>query len=217
MSQRILLADDHKILREGIRALLESQPGLTVVGEADNGRTAVAMAKELMPDVVVLDIGMPELNGVEAARRMIHENPRLRIIALSMHSDRRFVSEMLKAGASAYLLKDGAFEELVEAIGAVIAGNVYLSPGIAGVVVDDYVSQIGDPVRTAFGVLSSREREVLQLMSEGLATKQIASSLRVSVKTVETHRRQIMEKLDLHSVAELTKYAIREGLTTVER
>jgi DNA-binding NarL/FixJ family response regulator len=217
MSQRILLADDHKILREGIRALLESQPGLTVVGEADNGRTAVAMAKELMPDVVVLDIGMPELNGVEAARRMIHENPRLRIIALSMHSDRRFVSEMLKAGASAYLLKDGAFEELVEAIQAVTAGNVYLSPGIAGVVVDDYVSQIGDPVRTAFGVLSSREREVLQLMSEGLATKQIAASLRVSVKTVETHRRQIMEKLDLHSVAELTKYAIREGLTTVER
>jgi DNA-binding NarL/FixJ family response regulator len=217
MSHRIVLADDHKILREGIRALLESQPGLTVVGEADNGRTAVAMAKDLMPDVVVLDIGMPELNGVEAARRMIHENPRLRIIALSMHSDRRFVSEMLKAGASAYLLKDGAFEELVEAIEAVTAGNVYLSPGIAGVVVDDYVSQIGDPVRTAFGVLSSREREVLQLMSEGLATKQIAASLRVSVKTVETHRRQIMEKLDLHSVAELTKYAIREGLTTVER
>ena len=217
MPQRIVLADDHRILRDGLRTLLEAQPGLEVVAEADNGRSAVSLAGELTPDLVILDVGMPELNGVEAARRILAENPSVKIVALSMHADRRFVAEMLKAGASAYVLKEGAFDELIQAIDAVTEGKVYLSPRIAGVVVDDYLTQMERPARTVFGVLSSREREVLQLMAEGLATKEIAAALHVSVKTIETHRRQIMEKLNLHSVAELTKYAIREGLTSVER
>ena len=217
MIQRIVLADDHRIMREGLRRLLDAEPGLEVVGEAGDGRTAITLVEEHHPDLVILDIGMPDLNGIEAARRILGEHPTIKIVALSMHADRRFVGEMLKAGASAYVLKEGAFEELIAAIEAVTEGKIYLSPRIAGVVVDDYLTQMERPARTVFGVLSSREREVLQLMAEGLATKEIAAALHVSVKTIETHRRQIMEKLNLHSVAELTKYAIREGLTSVER
>ena len=217
MGIRILLADDHQIVREGLRALVNAQPGMTVVGESSNGRLAAEMTSTLIPDVVVMDIGMPDLNGIEAARRILSQNPQIKIIGLSMHSDRRFLSEMLKAGASAYLLKDSAFEELVTAIRAVVAGQVYLSPRIADTVVDGYLNGAGTGKQSSvFAVLTSREREVLQLVAEGLATKQIAAALHVSVKTVETHRRQIMDKLDLHSVAELTKYAIREGLATSE-
>jgi DNA-binding NarL/FixJ family response regulator len=217
MSIRILLADDHKIVREGLSALVTAQEGMTVVGESANGRIAVDQTRELKPDVVVMDVAMPDLNGIEATRRILAENSRVKVVALSMHSDRRFLTEMLKAGATAYLLKDSAFEELASAIRAVMAGQVYLSPQIADAVVDGYLhgSGPGKPP-SAFAVLTSREREVLQLVAEGLATKQIAASLHVSVKTVETHRRQIMEKLDLHSVAELTKYAIREGLASIE-
>jgi DNA-binding NarL/FixJ family response regulator len=190
---------------------------MTVVGESDNGRTAVDQVHELHPDVVVMDVGMPDLNGIEATRRILAEEPHCKIVGLSMHSDRRFLSEMLKAGATAYLLKDSAFEELAAAIRAVVAGQVYLSPRIANAVVEGYLHGASPGKQpSAFAVLTSREREVLQLVAEGLATKQIATSLHVSVKTVETHRRQIMEKLDLHSVAELTKYAIREGLASVE-
>ena len=213
----ILLADDHQIVREGLRSLLEGEAGFQVVAEAGDGRTAVQLAKEHRPDVVVMDIGMPHLNGIEATRQIINSGAgHPKVIALSMHSDRRFMSEILKAGASGYLLKDSAAEELIGAIRAVAEGKVYLSPQIADVVVDDYLRRIPAAESTVFTALTPREREVLQLMAEGKATKQIAQLLHVSIKTVETHRRQLMEKLDLHSVAELTKYAIREGLTTIE-
>ena len=210
---RILLVDDHKIVREGLRSLLETEPGFEVIAEASDGRTAVQMAHEQTPDVVVMDIAMPHLNGIEATRQIVNDHRNTKVIALSMHSDRRFMSEMLKAGASGYLLKDAASEELIQSIRTVVNGKVYLSPQIADVVVDDYLRRLPDAEPTVFAKLTAREREVLQLMSEGKATKQIAALLHVSIKTVETHRRQLMEKLNLHSVAELTKYAIREGLT----
>jgi DNA-binding NarL/FixJ family response regulator len=232
---KVLLADDHRIVREGLKSLLQSQADMQVVAEAADGRQAVQMARELAPDVVVMDVAMPQLNGIEATRQIAADEPGMKVVALSMHSDRRYVSEALKAGASGYVLKDGAFEELITAIRAVVSNKVYLSPRVAGVVVEDYVRRLpgrgngggtaahaaggaADEAarRGAFDALTPREREVLQLMAEGYATKEVAHRLHVSVKTVETHRRQIMEKLDLHSVAELTKYAIREGLTTLE-
>jgi DNA-binding NarL/FixJ family response regulator len=216
MKTRIMLADDHRIMREGLKSLLNDEPEMEVIGEAENGRKAIEMADELSPDVVVMDIGMPELNGIEATRRIVQDHPHTKVVALSMHSDRRFMSEILKAGASGYLLKDGAFEELAGAIRTVMSQKMYLSPRIADVVVEDYVRHLPRAEPSVFAALTPREREVLQLLSEGKATKQAAACLHVSVKTVETHRRQIMTKLDIHSVAELTKYAIREGLTTVE-
>jgi len=215
---RILLADDHKIVCEGLRNLLEKQPNMEVVGEAADGRTAVAMAKQLLPDVVIMDIAMPGLNGIEAARQIVQESRNVKVITLSMHSDKRFVAEMLKAGASGYLLKDSAFEELTAAVKTVLSGKVYLSPNVAGVVVDEYVRR-KPPHDSAggFSILTSKEREVLQLLAEGRSTKEIAVRLKVSVKTIETHRQHIMDKLDIHSVAELTKYAIREGMTSLEK
>jgi DNA-binding NarL/FixJ family response regulator len=216
MKTRIMLADDHRIMREGLKSLLNEEDDMEVVGEADNGRRAIEMVDAMSPDVVVMDIGMPELNGIEATRRIVLDHPDTKVVALSMHSDRRFMAEILKAGAAGYLLKDGAFEELAGAIRTVVAKKMYLSPRIADVVVEDYVRNMPRGVPSAFAALTPREREVLQLLAEGKATKQAAACLHVSVKTVETHRRQIMTKLDIHSVAELTKYAIREGLTSVE-
>ena len=219
MITKILLADDHQIVREGLKSLLNSHEDMEVVGEARDGRSAVQMAKDLAPDVVIMDVGMPHLNGIEATRQITAREPEAKVVALSMHADRRFMGEMLKAGAKGYLLKDGAFEELATAIRSVVANKVYLSPRIANVVVDDYVRRTpGQPSgdASAFARLTPREREVLQLMAEGRATKEIAMDLKVSIKTVETHRRQIMEKLSIHSVAELTKYAIREGLTSLD-
>jgi DNA-binding NarL/FixJ family response regulator len=213
MSYKVLLADDHKIVRDGLRTLLDKNAEVRVVGEAENGRTAVQQAKKLAPDIVILDVAMPDLNGIEAARQIIAECPGVKVIAVSMHSDRRFVSEMLKAGASAYLSKDYAFDELETAIKAVISGKVYLSPDISGVVVDNYVRQTPNPEASAFSLLSQREREVVQLLAEGKTAKEIANELHVSIKTVETHRTNIMAKLNIHRLAELTKYAIREGLT----
>ena len=211
---RILLVDDHQIVREGLRSLIERYPDMETIGEAAEGRTAVRMAAELKPDIVIMDVAMPDLNGIEATRQ-ITNNDGTKVIALSMHSDRRFVAEMLKAGAKGYLLKDAAFEELASAVRAVAADRVYLSPRVADVVVEGYINRTSVREGNAFSKLSPREREVLQLMAEGQATKEIAHSLHVSVKTVETHRRQIMTKLDVFSVAELTKYAVREGLTTL--
>jgi DNA-binding NarL/FixJ family response regulator len=211
----VLIADDHRMLRQGLRSLLEKEPDLRVVAESDNGREAIAAAEKGQIDLAIMDISMPGLNGIEASRKLLAINPAMRVIGLSMHTDRRFVSEMLNAGAVGFVSKDAAFEELVQAIRTVLSGKVYLSPAVAGVVVDAYLRRSESADRTVFSALTAREREVLQLMAEGRNTKQIAMDLHVSIKTVETHRRQVMEKLDLYSVAELTKYAIREGLTTL--
>ena len=213
----ILIADDHQIVREGLRGLLQQQTDMQLIGEASDGRAAVEMAQQMSPDVIVMDVGMSGLNGIEATRQITLKEPDAKVVALSMHADRRFMGEMLKAGAKGYLLKDGAFEELATAIRSVVADKVYLSPRIADVVVDDYVRRQNGVEPSAFAKLTPREREVLQLMAEGRATKEIAMDLRVSIKTIETHRRQIMEKLSIYSVAELTKYAIREGLTSLDR
>jgi two-component system, NarL family, response regulator NreC len=217
MAIKILLADDHKIVRDGLRSLIEKQPDMQVIAEACDGRTTVQLVRELMPNIVIIDIGMPDLNGIEATRQIVGDMPSVKVIALSMHADRRFVLRMLEAGASGYLLKDSAFDELHLAINTVTQGKIYLSPAIAGIVVEDFVRHVPqtNPVQMTVE-LTPREREVLQLLAEGKTTKQIASNLNVSVKTVETHRRQVMEKLDIHSVAELTKYAIREGLTSMD-
>jgi DNA-binding NarL/FixJ family response regulator len=217
MSLRILLADDHKITRQGLRSLLEKQQDMEVVAEAENGREAIRLAAEMAPDVVIMDITMPDMNGVEATRQILIKSPDIKIIGLSMHSDTVFVTEMLKSGAAGYLIKDCAFEELVRAIRTVFENKVYLSPSISGVVVEDYIQRLSQTSFTGSDILSDREREVLQLMAEGNSTKRIAAKLHISVKTVETHRRQIMSKLDIHTVAELTKYAIRKGLTSLEK
>jgi len=216
MSIRILLADDHKITRQGLRSLLEKQPDMEVVAEAEEGRTAVRLVRELVPNVVIMDVSMPDLNGMQATRKIVAEFPNVKIIALSMHSDSLFVIEMLKSGASGYLLKDCAFEDLERAIRTVVADKTYLSPTISSVVVDDYLHRLSRADFADSEVLTDREREVLQLMAEGKSTKRIALELHISAKTVETHRRQIMNKLDIHTVAELTKYAIRKGLTSLE-
>lgn len=216
MSTRILLADDHKIMRDGLRVLIEKQRNMEVIGETEDGQRTVRMAWKLSPDIVVMDVGMPNLNGIEATRQITGGKRNIKVIGLSMHSDRRYVTEMLKAGASGYLLKDAAFEELVEAIHTVREGRTYLSPAIAATVVDQYRRTAPKDDASAFSLLTEREREVLQQIAEGKSTKEIAAALFVSVKTIETHRRQIMDKLDLHSVAELTKYAVREGLTGLE-
>lgn len=217
MVTKILIADDHQIVRQGLRFLLEKESDLKVVAEAENGRTTVRLARELTPGVIIMDVAMPELNGIEATRQIIAESPATKVIALSMYVDRRFVVNMLKAGASAYLLKDCAFEELIRAIRVVLAHKTYLSPGVTDILVKD--CQMGIPMNeiSAFALLTPREREVLQLMSEGNSTAKIADQLHVSIKTVESHRQQLMQKLNLRSVAELTKYAIREGLTSLER
>jgi len=215
MAIKVLIADDHQIVRQGLRTLLEREPDLEVVAEAENGRSTVRLARESHPEVIIMDVAMPDMNGIEATRQIISEMPKVKVIALSMYADRRFVANMLKAGASGYLLKDCASEELVRAIRVVLTHKTFLSPGVADIVVKDYVqAPLGSEV-SAFSVLSNREREVLQLMAEGRSTNQIAECLHVSVKTVETHRQQMMQKLKMHSVAELTKYAIREGLTTL--
>ena len=216
MSTRILIADDHRIMREGLRALLGKQDTFLVVGEAEDGRKAVELAVRFRPDIVIMDLTMPGLNGIEATRQIVAADPRIKVIALSIHSDRRFVRRMFEAGATGYLLKEGAFEELARAIRTVADGKAFVSPGIAGVLIDDLVRRTADR-ETPVGarVLSGREKEVLQLLAEGKSTKEIAAILQIGAKTVETHRRQIMLKLQMDSVAELTKYAIREGLTSL--
>jgi two-component system response regulator NreC len=215
---KVVLADDHQIVRHGLRSLLSAEPDIKVVGEADNGRAVVRLVQELSPQVVIMDISMPDLNGIEATRQILSDSSGVKVIALSMHSDSLFVLNMFKAGASGYLLKDCALEELVKAVRTVMNRKIYLSPSISDIVIKDFV--IGwspeDSTSSAYSILTAREREVLQLMAEGKTTNQIAESLCISVKTVEAHRKQLMTKLDIHSVAELTKYAIRQGLTTLE-
>jgi len=216
VTTRILLVDDHQILRDGVRALLEGEPDLEVVGEAEDGEAAVGAAVALSPDVVVMDVTLPRLSGVEATRQILQQDPRVRVIALSMHSSQALLMGMLECGATGYVPKESAFAELVSAIRCVTRGEVYLSAEITNLVVASSLSRGhargGSP---PLGVLSPRERQVLGLLAGGCGAKRIAAHLELSVKTVESYRRQIMDKLGIHSVAELTKYAIREGLTTL--
>jgi len=209
---RILLADDHRLFRFGLKQLFDQKTGLTVVGEAADGFAATEMALSLKPDIIFMDVSMPQLNGLEATRRILEQNPAAKIVILSMHSDRRYVTEALKSGARGYLLKDSAPEELLKSITRVMAGQYYLSSGVNQQLIADFISLSEGEAQTPFNQLSAREREVLQLLAEGASTRQIADRLNLSGKTVESHRLHLMEKLDLHSVAELTKYAIREGL-----
>ena len=212
---RIVIADDHRLFLLGLRQFLGKQPGVRVVGEAVTGLEAVTAAAEHRPDILLLDISMPELNGIEAARRIHEETPGTRVIILSMHADRRYVTEALRAGARGYLLKNCPPEEVLRAIRRVMSGQFHLAEGVEQVVAE-YVQASGPGGYSAFGVLSSREREVLQLLAEGKSTRQIGDLLSVSAKTVETHRQHIMDKLHLRTVAELTRYAIREGLSPLD-
>jgi DNA-binding NarL/FixJ family response regulator len=213
---KILLADDHKLIREGLRLLLEKRGRITIVGEADNGISAVRMARDLKPDLVLMDIAMPDLNGIEATRRIRTEVPGVKVIALSMHMDKRFVRHMFAAGASGYVLKESAFEEVSMAIKAVAMGRLYISPKITDQVLAEYVKQLIKPSAGEESPLSGREREVLQMLAEGKSSRKIAERLHISVTTVDTHRKHIMDKLGFRSIAELTKYAVREGLTPLD-
>ncbi len=216
MTTRVLLADDHNMIRQGLRALIEKQEGMSVIAEAEDGRKAVELADALSPKVVVMDVGMPNMNGIEATRRIIASHPEIKVLALSMHSDKRFVKEMFAAGASGYLLKDSAFQELVLAIRTLAEGRTYLSPGVTDSVIKDFVNRRPESEEASvFSLLTGRQREVLQLTAEGKSTRDIAEQLRVSVKTIETHRQKIMARLGVHSIAQLTKYAVREGLTSI--
>jgi len=217
MSIRVLLADDHKILREGLRSLLARKRGIEVVAEAGSGMSAVELARQCRPDIVIMDVTMPDLNGFEATRRILAEFPHVKIIALSMHSDKQYLARMFNAGAVGYLRKECASKELAQAIQIVLNGEIYVSPGIAGSSVRLALERgaLGKYLITA--LLSPKERQVLQLIAEGRTTKYIAGQLKIGEKTVEKHRQHITEKLDLHSIAELTKYAIREGITSVEK
>ncbi len=210
---RIIFVDDHEIFHDCIRHLFDMQENMQMLGVANNGRTAVRLARELSPEVMVMDISMPGLNGIDATRQILADNPRIKIIALSMHAERQIVQQILKAGAHGYVLKECAFEELITAIQAVVRGNRYLSPRITSIVLEDYLR--GDGAEENPVILTIREREVLQLIAEGKTSKQIAAALNLSAKTVETHRAQLQRKLNLGSLADLVKYAVREGLTTL--
>lgn len=205
---RILLADDHAVVRQGFGRILAAQSDLEVIGEAGNGREAVTLAEELKPDVVVMDVSMPELNGVEATRRLTKAAPRSRVLALSMHKDSVYVREILRAGAQGFLLKDASDQDLLTAVRAVGQGQGYISPSVSEAVLSDYRKHVTDPI----DLLTSREREVLQLIAEGKTNKEIASSLNLSVYTVDAHRGRIMEKLNLHSTGEIVRFAMRNGL-----
>jgi len=210
---KVLLADDHRLMRGGLRLVIEQNPGFTVVGEADDGRQAVAMAGALQPDVVVMDIGMPNLNGIEAARQITAAHPAISVVMLSMHADEGYVLRALNAGAKAYLLKDSAEADLGRAIEAVIEGKSFFSPAVSRLLLEDYVRKIKRAgVEDSFDLLSAREREILQLVAEGKSSKEIAALLNLSVYTVETHRSNIMQKLNLRGVPELILYAVRKGL-----
>lgn len=216
MTIRVLLVDDHTMMRDGLRRLLSENSDVEVVGECADGSTAVDLARKLIPDLVLMDVGMPELNGIEATLRIRQSNASVRVLGLSTHGDPRYVQHMLAAGASGYVPKICAYDELLRAVRAIAAGGVYISPEIASAVVERSVRGAPGPAASAYSVLSSREREVLQLVAEGRTSGESARRLSISIKTVETHRRNIVQKLGLHGTAELTKYAIREGLTSLD-
>jgi DNA-binding NarL/FixJ family response regulator len=204
----ILLADDHAVVRQGFKMILAAQPDMEIVGEAGNGREALDLAGQLQPDVIVMDVAMPELNGIEATRRVSDVSPRSRVLALSMHKDSVYVREILRAGARGYLLKDSISSDLLAAVRAIARGEGYLSPGVSDAVLNDYRKHVTDPI----DLLTSREREVLQMIAEGKTNKEIATVLNLSVYTVDAHRGHIMEKLNLHSVTDLVRFAVRAGL-----
>lgn len=214
MSIRIVLADDHAVVRHGLGQALQQEEGFEIVGQVSDGRSTIDMVRELLPNIVVMDITMPGLNGIEATREIHKETPAVKVVALSMHTTLRYISEMFRAGASGYLLKGCDFAELVRAIRTVVDGKTYISPSISTVFVTDLLHTENSDKSTAFSFLTQREREVLQLLSEGETTKQIGLRLHISPKTVEAHRLRLMNKLEIDNVAQLTKYAIREGLTS---
>jgi two-component system, NarL family, response regulator NreC len=204
----ILLVDDHAVVRQGFKMILAAQPDMEIVGEAGNGREALDLAGQLQPDVIVMDVAMPELNGIEATRRVADVSPRSRVLALSMHKDSVYVREILRAGARGYLLKDSISSDLLDAVRAIARGEGYLSPGVSDAVLNDYRQHVTDPI----DLLTSREREVLQMIAEGKTNKDIATVLNLSVYTVDAHRGHIMEKLNVHSVTDLVRFAVRAGL-----
>ncbi|MCF8367664.1 MAG: response regulator transcription factor [Bacteroidales bacterium] len=212
MDIQILLADDHQILRDGLRNVIEKSTHLKVIGEASDGREAVKLCYQLKPDVVVMDVAMPGLNGVEATRQILLENPDMKIIALSMHSNKRFISGMFKAGAYGYLLKDSDSDELITAIKTVARNQKYISQRISGIILNEFMANLTEEETE----LTSREKEILQLLAEGKSSKEIGDILFVSSKTVDAHRKNIMDKLELYTLPELTKYAIKSGLTSLE-
>ena len=216
MSTKVLLVDDHQIVRNGLRQLLENEEGMEIVSEADNGRDAVRISRELRPDIVIMDVAMADMNGIEATRRIIAANPETKVLALSMHKEKRLIFEMFDAGAKGYLLKNCAFEEVMRAISVVQQGELYLSPKITGAVLQDYLERMRGGSAAERPSLTPREREVLQLIAEGKNVKEIAFLLDISVSTVETFRHLIMKKLKLKTVAELTRYAISEGISFIE-
>lgn len=205
---KILLADDHTIVRQGLKLILSANPDMEIAGEAANGREAVELAQKVKPDVVLMDVAMPELGGIEATRRMVEANPRVRVLVLSMHKEAVYVREILKAGARGYILKDAIDTELLHAVRSVARGDGYISPAVSGALLSDYRQNVTDPA----DLLSNREREVLRLIAEGKTNKEIASRLNLSVYTVDSHRAKIMEKLNLHSTGELVRFAIKHGL-----
>jgi len=210
---RILLADDHTVVRQGLRKILEERPQWEVVAEAADGREAVRQAEEARPDIAIIDVAMPLLNGIEAVRQIARKAPGTRVVVLSMHADEAYVTQMLRAGASAYLLKDSADVDLLRAVDAVASGKSFFSPAIARVIADDYLRQLADRgVTDRYELLSEREREIFQLIAEGRTNKEIAALLFLSPSTVDTHRSRIMEKLDVHSAAEIVLYAVRRGV-----
>lgn len=205
---RVLLVDDHTIVRQGLKLILAAQPDFEVIGEAANGREAAELAEKLRPDIVLMDVQMPDLNGIEATRRMVAANSRIRVLVLSMHKEALYVREVLKAGARGYILKDAIDTELLNAMRSVARGDGYISPAVSGALLTDYREQSSNPLDT----LSTREREVLQLIAEGKTNKEVATKLNLSVYTVDSHRGKIMEKLNLHSAGELVRFAMKNGL-----
>lgn len=215
MGTKVIIGDDHRMFRDGLRALLEKEADIEIVGEAGDGRTVVNISNELLPDVVLMDISMPDLSGIEATRQITRDNPQIKVIALSMYADRRFIYAVMKAGASGYLIKDCAYEEVVQAIRTVIVGHVHFGPCILDIIAKDYVDQVQDCGLSVYTILTEKEREILQLIAEGNGVRDIAAKLNLSSKTIETHRQKIMSKLKITNVAGLTKYAISEGLTSL--
>jgi two-component system, NarL family, response regulator NreC len=209
---RIVIGDDHTLMRQGLRKILEERPDWDIVAEAGDGRTAVRQTLELQPDVAVLDIGMPLLNGIEATAQVTRKLPGVQVLILSMHADEAYVTQAVRAGARGYLLKDSAGADLIGAIAAVASGKSFFSPPIAKVVLDDYARRLGEKGQDRYDSLSEREREIFQLVAEGHSTKEIAELLSVSPTTVETHRAHILQKLDIHNTAELVRYAVRRGV-----